>query len=83
MINDRIDSFRGDLLARVALMPGLAAATSFGRRLGLGPGGVWRVGRRRDRGVPGMIAEALLELGDGGLEQGHPLPEPIAFGATR
>jgi hypothetical protein len=30
-----------------------------------------------------MIAEALLELGDGGLEQGDPLSEPIALGATR
>jgi hypothetical protein len=49
VINDRIDAFRGDLLAPVALMPGLATATSLGRRLGLGPGGVWRVGRRRDR----------------------------------
>jgi hypothetical protein len=30
-----------------------------------------------------MIAEALLELGDGGLELGDSLSEPIALGTAR
>src|SRR5258707_4667603 len=50
VINDRIDASRGDLLARVALMAGPAAATLPGKRLRLWADGVSRAGPKAGTG---------------------------------
>jgi hypothetical protein len=83
MVDDRIDAILGDLLARMAAMTRLSATTSLGRRFGLWPGSVWWVGRGGDRGVSGVVTQALFELGDGGLERSDPVSESLALGTVR